>query len=88
MRRLTARTALRTNCDTVVPRVSRVAPQQPHGAHQENVKSYPYVKRQRPDWSRRLPQPLVIPKVMTLATLDDVRKLMRHLPKDRREMST
>ena len=46
------------------------------------------MKRQRPDWSRRLPQPLVIPKVMTLATLDDVRKLMRHLPKDRREMST
>lgn len=25
---------------------------------------------------------------MTLRTLDDVRKLMRHLPKDRREVST
>jgi hypothetical protein len=42
----------------------------------------------RPDWSRRLPQPLVIPKVMTITTLADVRELMRHLPEDRREMST
>ena len=45
-------------------------------------------KRQKADWSRRLPRPLVIPKVMTIATLADVRKLMQHLPKDRREMST
>ena len=42
----------------------------------------------RPDWSRRLPQPLVIPRVMTLTTLADVRELMRHLPADRRELST
>ena len=41
-----------------------------------------------PNWSRPLPQPLVIPKVMTLRTLDDVRHLMRHLPEDRRSRST
>ena len=45
-------------------------------------------KDKRPDWSRRLPQTLVIPRVMTLRTLDDVRKLMSHLPEDRRELST
>ena len=45
-------------------------------------------KAKRADWSRRLPQPLVIPKVTTLRTLDDVRRLMRHLPEDRRQMST
>jgi hypothetical protein len=42
----------------------------------------------KPDWSRRLPQVLVIPRVMTLRTLDDVRKLMRHLPAERRKLST
>jgi hypothetical protein len=42
----------------------------------------------RTDWSRRLPRPIVIPKLMTIATLADVRELMRHLPKDRRELST
>lgn len=42
----------------------------------------------RADWSRPLPQPLVIPTVMTLKTLADVRALMRHLPKDRRTRST
>jgi hypothetical protein len=46
------------------------------------------IARQRPDWSRRLPRPLVIPKVMTIATLADVRELMRHLPADHRVGST
>jgi hypothetical protein len=41
----------------------------------------------RLDWSRALPRPLVIPKVMTLKTLADVRELMRHIPADRRERS-
>jgi hypothetical protein len=44
--------------------------------------------RERADWSRPLPRPLVIPKVMTLKTLADVRTLMRHLPVDRRGRST
>ncbi len=39
-------------------------------------------------WSRPLPRPLVIPKVMTLRTLADVRELMRHLPEDRRSRPT
>ena len=42
----------------------------------------------RADWSRRLPRPLVIPNVMTLKTLADVRELMRHLPADRRALAT
>ena len=42
----------------------------------------------RPNWSRALPRPLVIPKIMTLKTLADVRTLMRHLPEDRRARST
>ena len=37
-----------------------------------------------PNWSRPLPQPLLIPDVMVIATLADVRELMRHLPADRR----
>jgi hypothetical protein len=42
----------------------------------------------RPNWSRALPRPLVIPDVMTLKTLADVRELMRHLPADRRDRTT
>jgi hypothetical protein len=38
----------------------------------------------RPNWSRALPQPFLIPDVIVLATLADVRELMRHLPEDRR----
>jgi hypothetical protein len=34
-----------------------------------------------PNWSRKLPRPIVIPKVMKLATLGDVRSLIaKHLP--------
>jgi hypothetical protein len=40
------------------------------------------------DWSRKLPRPLVIPKVTKLTTLADVRELLRHLPKHYRERST
>lgn len=32
----------------------------------------------RADWSRPLPRPLVIPKVMTLRTIGDVRELIEH----------
>ncbi len=42
----------------------------------------------RPNWSRPLPRPLVIPTVMTLSTLADVRELMRHLPRHTREKDT
>lgn len=42
----------------------------------------------RPDWSRRLPRPLTIPTVMKLKTLADVRELVRHVPKARRDLST
>jgi len=44
--------------------------------------------KRKADWSRQLPQALVIPGVMTIATLADVRKLLRRLPKDRRQLST
>lgn len=44
--------------------------------------------RPRPNWSRPLPRPLIIPKVMTLKTLDDVRKLFRLVPAERLELST
>jgi hypothetical protein len=40
----------------------------------------------RADWSRALPRPIVIPKVMKLATLGDVRTLIeKHLPPDFRD---
>ena len=42
----------------------------------------------RPDWSRPLPQPIVIPDLMTLRTLADVRVLLSHLPKDYRAKET
>src|ERR1700733_12098579 len=43
----------------------------------------------RPDWSRPLPRPLVIPTVLNLVTLDDVRTLIeRHLPMRIRDKPT
>src|SRR5260370_30674889 len=42
----------------------------------------------RPNWSRPLPRPLVIPRVVTLKTLADARELMRHLPNGHRQRST
>ena len=41
-----------------------------------------------PDWSRQLPRPIIIPRVMTLRTLADVRELLRHLPKEHRAKQT
>ena len=41
------------------------------------------------NWRRPLPRPIVIPKVMTLSTLDDVRALVhKHLPAAYREKQT
>ena len=42
----------------------------------------------RPDWSRLLPRPIIIPRVMTLRTLADVGELLRHLPKEHRAKET
>jgi hypothetical protein len=38
----------------------------------------------RPNWSRPLPRPLTIPTVKDLVTPADVRELIRHVPKERR----
>jgi hypothetical protein len=46
------------------------------------------VLRNSPDWSRRVPRTLIIPKIVKLRTLADVRELMRHVPADRRELPT
>jgi hypothetical protein len=43
----------------------------------------------RPNWSLPLPRPLIIPDVMKLVTLADVRALIeKYLPGDRRERPT
>ena len=45
--------------------------------------------RTRPDWTRPLPRPLIIPGVMKLRTLADVRELVeKHLPADYRQKDT
>jgi hypothetical protein len=42
----------------------------------------------RAAWSTSLPRPIKIPQMMTLKTLADVRKLLGHIPKERRQLST
>jgi hypothetical protein len=42
-----------------------------------------------PNWSRSLPRPVIIPEILTLITLADVRMLLeKHLPSEQREQST
>ena len=43
---------------------------------------------ERPSWSTPLPRPIIIPEVMTLKTLAEVRKLISHIPKERRQLYT
>jgi hypothetical protein len=43
---------------------------------------------ERPDYSQSLPRPLVIPGVMTLRTLADLRELLRHLPTETKGKAT
>ena len=41
------------------------------------------------NWRRPLPKPIIIPKVMKLSTLEDVRALVhKHLPAEYREKQT
>jgi hypothetical protein len=42
----------------------------------------------RPNWQHPLPQTLIIPGVMKLKTLADVRTLIGHVPKERRALDT
>jgi hypothetical protein len=50
---------------------------------------WPAALMPRPDWSRPLPRPLVVPTVLNLVTLDDVRALIeRHLPMRTRNKPT
>lgn len=44
-------------------------------------------RKPKSDWSRPLPHPMLIPGVMTMTKLADVRELMRHLPRERRNLS-
>ncbi len=37
-------------------------------------------------WSTPLPRPIEIPQVMTLKTLAEVRKLLSHITKERRQL--
>jgi hypothetical protein len=39
-------------------------------------------------WSTPLPRSITIPEVTALKTLADVRKLLSHIPKERRQLST
>jgi hypothetical protein len=46
------------------------------------------VRSKKAKWSTPLPRPITIPTVMTLKTLADVRKLLSHIPKELRQLST
>jgi hypothetical protein len=52
------------------------------------LSQYDLMSPKRPDWSRPLPQPTVIPYLMALQTLADVRVLLGHLPKEYRAKET